>query len=109
VIDMFEEARGVELGAAPGQRPARGHFRSGELARAATTDGHASLGWPDAGEIAEGAIADLVTVGLDSTRLAGATTPRTAWRRSSFAASRRRRPQRSWSAALTWSSTDITG
>ena len=69
---MFEEARRVELGErlASGQR---GHFRAGELARAATTDGHASLGWPDAGEIASGAIADLVTVGLDSPRLAGAT------------------------------------
>ncbi len=72
VIDLFEEARRVELGErlASGQR---GHFRAGELARAATTDGHASLGWPDAGEIAAGAIADLITVGLDSTRLAGAT------------------------------------
>ena len=72
VIDLFEEARRVELGErlASGQR---GNFRAGELARAATTDGHASLGWPDAGEIASGAIADLVTVGLDSPRLAGAT------------------------------------
>ena len=72
VIDLLEEARRVELGErlASGQR---GHFRAGELARAATTDGHTSLGWPDAGEIAAGAIADLVTVGLDSPRLAGAT------------------------------------
>ena len=72
VIDMFEEARRVELGErlASGKR---GSFRAGELARAATTDGHASLGWPDAGEIAAGAIADLVTVTLDSPRLAGAT------------------------------------
>jgi formiminoglutamate deiminase len=72
VIDLLEEARRVELGErlASGQR---GHFRAGELARAATTDGHASLGWPDAGEIAAGAIADLVTVALDSPRLAGAT------------------------------------
>jgi len=72
VIDLFEEARRVELGErlASGKR---GSFRAGELARAATTDGHASLGWPDAGEIAAGAIADLVTVTLDSPRLAGAT------------------------------------
>jgi formiminoglutamate deiminase len=72
VIDLLEEARRVELGErlASGQR---GNFRAGELARAATTDGHASLGWPDAGEIAAGAIADLVTVALDSPRLAGAT------------------------------------
>jgi formiminoglutamate deiminase len=73
VIDLFEEARWVEYSEriASGER---GHFRAGELARAATTDGHASLGWPDAGEIAPGAIADLVTVALDtSPRLAGAT------------------------------------
>ncbi|HTW02571.1 MAG TPA: amidohydrolase family protein, partial [Streptosporangiaceae bacterium] len=72
VIDLLEEARRVELGErlASGER---GHFRAGELARAATTDGHASLGWPDAGEIAAGALADLVTVTLDSPRLAGAT------------------------------------
>jgi formiminoglutamate deiminase len=73
IIDLFEEARQVEYSQriATGQR---GHFRAGELARAATTDGHASLGWPDAGEIAPGAVADLVTVGLDtSPRLAGAT------------------------------------
>ena len=84
VIDLFEEARRVELGErlASGQR---GHFRAGELARAATTDGHASLGWPDAGEIAAGAIADLVTVGLDSPRLAG-TAPRSALASVIFAA-----------------------
>jgi formiminoglutamate deiminase len=85
VIDLFEEARRVELGErlATGRR---GHFRAGELARAATTDGHASLGWPDAGEIAAGAIADLVTVGFDSPRLAGAT-PATALASVVFAAS----------------------
>jgi formiminoglutamate deiminase len=73
IIDLFEEARLVELSErmATGER---GHFRVGELARAATTDGHASLGWPDAGEIAPGAVADLVAVALDtSPRLAGAT------------------------------------
>jgi formiminoglutamate deiminase len=73
VIDLFEEARQIEYSerTASGER---GHFRAGELVRAATTDGHASLGWPDAGEIAPGAIADLVTVALDSSpRLAGAT------------------------------------
>jgi formiminoglutamate deiminase len=70
VIDLFEEARRVEMH----ERLAtmeRGHFSAEELARAATLAGHASLGWPEAGEIAPGAIADLVTVGLDSPRLAG--------------------------------------
>ena len=50
----------------------RGHFTAERLLRAATCDGHASLGWPDAGEIAPGARADLVTVALDSVRTAGA-------------------------------------
>ncbi len=70
VIDLFEEARRVEQyeRLATGQR---GHFTADALARAATLDGHASLGWPDAGEITPGALADLVTVSLDSPRLAG--------------------------------------
>jgi formiminoglutamate deiminase len=70
VIDLFEEARRVEQyeRLASGRR---GHFSADALARAATLDGHASLGWPDAGEITPGALADLVTVSLDSPRLAG--------------------------------------
>ena len=50
----------------------RGLHGATELLRAATEDGHGSLGWPDAGRIEPGAIADLVTVGLDGVRLAGA-------------------------------------
>jgi cytosine/adenosine deaminase-related metal-dependent hydrolase len=38
---------------------------------AATTNGHRSIGFPDAGEIAVGARADLVAVRLDSVRTAG--------------------------------------
>ena len=71
VIDLLEEARRVELG----ERLAsceRGHFTAAELLRAATADGHASLGWPEAGQIAPGALADLVTVALDTPRTAGA-------------------------------------
>jgi cytosine/adenosine deaminase-related metal-dependent hydrolase len=48
----------------------RGRFTADELLAAAT--GHASLGWDDAGEIAPGRRADLVTVSLDSVRTAGA-------------------------------------
>jgi cytosine/adenosine deaminase-related metal-dependent hydrolase len=44
------------------------------LLQAATAAGHASLGWPDAGEIVSGAHADLVTVSLDSLRTAGTTS-----------------------------------
>jgi len=42
---------------------------------AATVGGHACLGWPEAGEIAPGAYADLVTLSLDSPRLAGGSDP----------------------------------
>jgi formiminoglutamate deiminase len=70
VIDLFEEARAVELDER--LRPEqRGHFAAAELMDAATVAGHAAIGWPAAGRIAEGAPADLVTVGLDSVRLAG--------------------------------------
>jgi formiminoglutamate deiminase len=71
IIDLFEEARRVELGERLATQE-RGHFTAADLARAATSAGHASLGWPDAGRIAAGALADLVTVGLDSPRTAGA-------------------------------------
>jgi cytosine/adenosine deaminase-related metal-dependent hydrolase len=73
VIDMLEEARGVEYAERLARR-ARGHFTAEALLRAATRAGHASLGWPDAGEIAPGAWADLVTVSLDSVRTAGAAS-----------------------------------
>jgi len=70
VIDLLEEARRVELGERliSGRR---GHFTAAALATAATVAGHACLGWPDAGSIAPGALADLVTVSLDTPRLAG--------------------------------------
>jgi cytosine/adenosine deaminase-related metal-dependent hydrolase len=70
VIDLFEEARGVELD----ERLAterRGHFTAAELLTAATATGHAALGWDDAGTIAAGRRADLVAVSLESVRTAG--------------------------------------
>jgi formiminoglutamate deiminase len=70
VIDLLEEARRLELGERLA-RGERGNFAAAELAGAATFAGHACLGWPEAGEIVPGAIADLVTVSLDSPRLAG--------------------------------------
>ena len=70
VIDILEEARGVEYAERLARR-SRGHFTAETLLGAATRGGHASLGWPDAGQIAPGARADLVTVGLDSVRTAG--------------------------------------
>jgi formiminoglutamate deiminase len=71
VIDLLEEARRLELGERLASQE-RGHFTAAELATAATSAGHASLGWPDAGQLAPGALADLVVVGLDSPRTAGA-------------------------------------
>jgi cytosine/adenosine deaminase-related metal-dependent hydrolase len=71
VIDLFEEARAVEMDERL-HTERRGHFSPGELVRAATVAGHRSLGWPDAGAIAAGQRADLVTVRLDTVRTAGA-------------------------------------
>jgi len=70
VIDLFEEARGVELDERLASRR-RGHFTALELLTAATRTGHDALGWPQAGVIAVGAFADLVTLRLDSVRTAG--------------------------------------
>jgi formiminoglutamate deiminase len=84
VIDLLEEARGVEYAERLG-RQARGHLTAGALLEAATTAGHTSLGWPDAGKIAPGAWADLVTVSLESVRTAG-TTDRSALEAAVFAA-----------------------
>ncbi|MBF6130856.1 formimidoylglutamate deiminase [Nocardia brasiliensis] len=74
VIDAFEEWRALELDERLASR-ARGRFTPAELYRAATD--HASIGWPEAGRIAVGAAADLVTVDLDSIRTAG-TAPAAA-------------------------------
>jgi formiminoglutamate deiminase len=71
VIDLLEEARWLELAQRLVSRR-RGHFSPTDLAAAATVHGHACLGWPEAGEIVPGAYADLVTLPLDSPRLAGA-------------------------------------
>lgn len=71
IIDMFEEARGMELDERL-RTERRGHWLASDLLRAATSDGHASLGWPEAGRLQPGGLADFVTVGLDSVRMAGA-------------------------------------
>ena len=71
VIDLFEEARALEAGERL-RTERRGHFSPAELVRAAAAAGHAALGWSDAGRIAVGARADLVTIRTDSPRTAGA-------------------------------------
>ncbi|MBJ6638982.1 formimidoylglutamate deiminase [Streptomyces sp. DHE7-1] len=70
VIDLFEEARAMELNERLRTRT-RGHWTAAALLRAATADGHAALGWQDAGAIEAGALADLTTIALDSVRTAG--------------------------------------
>ena len=78
VVDLFEEARGVELNERLASRR-RGHFTAAELLTAATRTGHDALGWGLGGVIAVGAYADLVTLGLDSIRTAGCgPSPQTA-------------------------------
>ena len=52
----------------------------------ATTNGHRCLGWDDAGTIAIGQRADLVTISLDTVRTAG-TSPHRAVEAAVFAAS----------------------
>nr|WP_237532778.1 formimidoylglutamate deiminase [Streptomyces sp. SID8352] len=70
VVDLLEEARALELNERLRTRT-RGHWTAAALLRAATADGHAALGWDDAGRIEPGARADLTTIALDSVRTAG--------------------------------------
>ena len=70
VVDPFEEMRALELDERLATQR-RGHWSAAELLTAATTDGHASLGWDDAGAIAVGHRADLVVLDPTSARTAG--------------------------------------
>jgi formiminoglutamate deiminase len=68
VIDLFEEMRGLEMDERLATEE-RGHWTAGELLAAAT--GHRTLGVDDAGAIAVGRRADLVTIDTASPRTAG--------------------------------------
>ncbi|MDW3220339.1 MAG: formimidoylglutamate deiminase [Acidimicrobiales bacterium] len=70
VIDHFVEARAVELHERL-RAEQRGLHSAAALLTMATRNGHGALGWPDAGALAVGMRADLVTVRLDSQRTAG--------------------------------------
>lgn len=70
VIDPFEEMRAVELDERLRTRR-RGSWSAAELVRAATADGHASLGFSDGGRLAIGQRADLIVVDLDGWRTRG--------------------------------------
>ncbi|UGY91797.1 formimidoylglutamate deiminase [Streptomyces gobiensis] len=70
VIDLLEEARAMELNERLRTRT-RGHWTAAQLLRAATGNGHAALGWPEAGRLEAGALADFTTIALDTVRTAG--------------------------------------
>ncbi|WP_374330735.1 formimidoylglutamate deiminase, partial [Streptomyces sp. PSKA30] len=85
VIDLLEEARAMELNERLRTRT-RGHWTAAALLRAASADGHAALGWDDAGTLEPGARADFATIALDSVRTAG-PLPRLGAETAVFAAS----------------------
>jgi formiminoglutamate deiminase len=72
VIDLFEEARAMELNERL-RTERRGHWPSTDLIDAATLAGQQALGWSEAGRLHAGSLADFVTVGLDSIRMTGTT------------------------------------
>jgi formiminoglutamate deiminase len=76
VIDLFEEARAIELDERLA-RLERGNQDAAALLTAATADGQRAIGWPEAGAIERGRLADLVNLSGDGVRLAG-ITPETA-------------------------------
>jgi formiminoglutamate deiminase len=77
VIDLFEEARAVELDERLA-RQERGIIGAPTLLHAATVGGQHALGWTDAGQFRVGHRADLVAVDLNSIRTAGGdATPET--------------------------------
>jgi cytosine/adenosine deaminase-related metal-dependent hydrolase len=70
VIDLFEECRAIELDERL-TRLERGNQDALALLAAATGDGHRAIGWPEAGAIERGRLADLVNLSAESVRLAG--------------------------------------
>ncbi|NND01564.1 MAG: formimidoylglutamate deiminase [Acidimicrobiia bacterium] len=71
VIDMFEEARGVELHDRL-RTGRRGVHQGATLLDAATQQGAVSIGWPEIGSLNIGSAADFVVIDPSSFALAGA-------------------------------------
>ena len=69
IVDPFDELRALE-GHERLRSLARGVFTPSELLASATVDGYTSIGWT--GGLRTGAVCDLVSVDLGSTRTAGA-------------------------------------
>ncbi|MCH6160653.1 formimidoylglutamate deiminase [Streptomyces marispadix] len=84
VVDLLEEARALELDERLRTRT-RGHWTAAQLLRAATEDGHRTLGWPEAGRLEAGMLADFTTVATDSVRTVG-PAPRMAAEAAVFSA-----------------------
>ncbi|MTE19334.1 formimidoylglutamate deiminase [Streptomyces sp. TRM43335] len=84
VIDLLEEARAMELDERLRTRT-RGHWTAAQLLGSAGERGHAALGWPEAGRLEPGRLADFATIALDSVRTAG-PPPRLAVETAVFAA-----------------------
>jgi formiminoglutamate deiminase len=84
VIDLFEECRAIELDERLA-RLERGSQGAVALLRAATASGQRAIGWPEAGAIAPGMLADLVNLDGGGVRLAG-ITPESALSTIVFAA-----------------------
>ncbi len=84
VIDLIEEARALELNERLRSQH-RGNHSATSLLQMATVNGHASLGWRDAGALRVGNRADLTTISLNSARTVGAT-PESAVAAAIFAA-----------------------
>jgi cytosine/adenosine deaminase-related metal-dependent hydrolase len=70
VIDLFEEARAIELDTRliTGQR---GHHPPAALLATATVGGAQALGWQDTGQLTPGYLADFTTIRLDSVVIGG--------------------------------------
>lgn len=71
VLDAFEEIRGVELHERLDSGE-RGRFTPEELHMMAGPNGYAALGWRDGGRLQVGALADFISLRLDSRRTTGA-------------------------------------
>ena len=70
VIDLFVEARGIELHERLATQ-VRGSHNAPSLLTATCANGQRALGWDEAGELAVGRLADFVTLRLDTVRTAG--------------------------------------
>lgn len=70
VIDLIEEARALEMHERL-EHHERGRFTPSALVDALSVQGHEALGWFDAGRIAVGQRADLVSIRTDTVRTAG--------------------------------------